>query len=45
MMRKQKPTKSFEYETPDTVTGHGIDMKDIPAKWRNLLKASCWSKQ
>jgi hypothetical protein len=27
------------------VTGHGVGGKYIPAKWHDLLKASCWSKQ
>ena len=27
------------------VIGHGIDGNDIPAKWRDSLKASRWRKQ
>ncbi len=29
----------------ESVIGHGIGGILIPVKWRNLLKASCWSKQ
>jgi hypothetical protein len=28
-----------------TVISHGTGGIDIPAKWRDSLKASCWSKQ
>ena len=28
-----------------SVIGHGIGGNDIPAKWFDLLKASCWGKQ
>jgi hypothetical protein len=29
----------------ENVISHGIGGNDIPDKWCNLLKASCWSKQ
>ena len=29
----------------ETFIGHGIGGKVIPAKWHNLLKSTCWSKQ